>query len=119
MMKVRNLGRSEVRALSSKSIKGAKIMTNYHAFSGWCAVLPSVLLAMAVAAPLAMAQQHQAPTVKSLRLYVFDCGSLKIDPARFRVKLEDLATTKMSVPCFLVAHPKGDSDVGCRRGSGQ
>lgn len=44
----------------------------------------------------------------SLRLYVFDCGTLhNSDPGRFRFKKEELATTDMSVACFLVAHPKG------------
>jgi N-acyl homoserine lactone hydrolase len=39
---------------------------------------------------------------------VFDCGTLHIaDPERFRLKKEDLATTDMSVACFLVTHPKG------------
>ena len=42
-----------------------------------------------------------------LRLYVFDCGTLQADPARFRLKREEVATTALSVPCFLVAHPKG------------
>lgn len=45
---------------------------------------------------------------KSLRLYVFDCGSLNIpDTSPYQLKKEDLATTFMSVPCFLVAHPRG------------
>ena len=46
-----------------------------------------------------------APT--GLRLYVFDCGTLKADPARFRLKPEEVATTDLSVPCFLVVHPRG------------
>jgi glyoxylase-like metal-dependent hydrolase (beta-lactamase superfamily II) len=44
----------------------------------------------------------------SLRLYVFDCGTLHVaDPARFRLKKEDVAATDLSVASFLVAHPKG------------
>jgi glyoxylase-like metal-dependent hydrolase (beta-lactamase superfamily II) len=49
------------------------------------------------------------------RLYVFDCGTLKIaDPGRYRLTPQELATTNMSVPCFLVVHPKGTLmwDVG-------
>jgi glyoxylase-like metal-dependent hydrolase (beta-lactamase superfamily II) len=38
---------------------------------------------------------------------VFDCGTLLADPARFRLKREEIATTALSVPCFLVAHPQG------------
>jgi N-acyl homoserine lactone hydrolase len=60
-------------------------------------------------APLVAQAQHKAPPLpKSLRLYVFDCGSLNIsDPERFRFKKEELATTNMSVACFLIVHPKG------------
>jgi len=67
-------------------------------------------------APLASNAQHKAPPPpKSLRLYVFDCGSLDIaDPERFRFTKEELATTNLSVACFLIAHPKGTLmwDVG-------
>ena len=43
-----------------------------------------------------------------LRLYVFDCGTLhNSDAGRYRFKKEELATTEMSVACFLIAHPKG------------
>src|SRR5271163_2059665 len=67
-------------------------------------------------APLAAQADHKAPPPpKSLRLYVFNCGSLDIsDPERFRFKKEELATTNLSVPCFLIVHPKGTLmwDVG-------
>lgn len=70
----------------------------------------------ALIAPLAVQAQHKAPAPpKSLRLYVFNCGSLNIsDPERFRFKKEELATTNLSVPCFLIVHPKGTLmwDVG-------
>jgi N-acyl homoserine lactone hydrolase len=45
---------------------------------------------------------------RSVRLYVFDCGTLHVaDMGRFRLKNEEVATTNMSVACFLVVHPKG------------
>src|SRR3984885_377269 len=73
------------------------------------------LIALLIA-PLAAQAQHKAPAPpKSLRLYVFNCGSLDIsDPERFRFKKEELATTNLSVPCFLIVHPKGTLmwDVG-------
>jgi len=52
---------------------------------------------------------HHVQPPRSLRLYVFDCGTLHItDTAeRYRLKREELATTEMSVACFLVAHPNG------------
>ena len=48
-----------------------------------------------------------AAPAKALRLYVFDCGSLNVDPVRFRLKREEVATTELSIACFLVTHPKG------------
>jgi N-acyl homoserine lactone hydrolase len=44
---------------------------------------------------------------KSPRLYVFDCGTLEGDPARFNFKREEMRTSDMSVSCYLVVHPKG------------
>ena len=55
------------------------------------------------------------PPVKSIRLYVFDCGRLKVDdPSRFNLKKEEMKNLDMSVGCFMVAHPKGTLlwDVG-------
>jgi N-acyl homoserine lactone hydrolase len=51
--------------------------------------------------------EHSDREVKAVRLYVFDCGTLQVDPARFRLQKEEVATTNLSVPCFLVAHPQG------------
>jgi N-acyl homoserine lactone hydrolase len=62
----------------------------------------------------ALAQKRAAP-VKSLRLYLFDCGAIKgFDPALFEFKKEDLKDANMVVPCYLVVHPKGTLmwDVG-------
>src|SRR4029453_7505702 len=51
-------------------------------------------------------QRKQA--LSFLRLYVFDYGVLHIaDVGRFGLKPEEVATSDLSVPCFLVAHPKG------------
>lgn len=52
--------------------------------------------------------QHRTPAPASVRLYVFDCGKLKIsDTSVYGFAPSDLAATDMPVPCFLVAHPKG------------
>jgi N-acyl homoserine lactone hydrolase len=72
-------------------------------------------IAILVAPLAAQAQHHAPPLPKSLRLYVFNCGSLDIsDPERFRFKKEELATTNLSVGCYLIVHPKGTLmwDVG-------
>jgi glyoxylase-like metal-dependent hydrolase (beta-lactamase superfamily II) len=74
-----------------------------------------ILLAILAAAGSATAQQRRAQAPNSVRLYVFDCGSLNIpDTSPYQLKKEELATTYMAVPCYLVAHPKGTLiwDVG-------
>jgi hypothetical protein len=38
---------------------------------------------------------------------VIDCGTLHIaDMGRFQLKKEEVATTDLSVACFLVVHPR-------------
>src|SRR5690242_1724170 len=60
------------------------------------------LFTILLTAHLALAQP------KSLRLYVIDCATLDIpDTSPYQLKKEELTTTMMSAPCFLIAHPKG------------
>jgi len=59
----------------------------------------------------------KASAPKTIRLYVLDCGLLNISPegvARYHVTPAEVGETRMPVPCFLVAHPKGTLmwDVG-------
>ncbi|HYR86896.1 MAG TPA: N-acyl homoserine lactonase family protein [Terriglobia bacterium] len=83
-------------------------MMNYKMDSRWYRVLPVIVLAILATADSAMAQQRKPQPPKSVRLYVFDCGSLNIpDTSPYQLKKEELATTYMSVACFLVAHPRG------------
>jgi glyoxylase-like metal-dependent hydrolase (beta-lactamase superfamily II) len=45
-----------------------------------------------------------------VRLYVFDCGRLDVTAQgveRYHVTPAEVGETRMSVPCFLVAHPRG------------
>jgi N-acyl homoserine lactone hydrolase len=47
---------------------------------------------------------------KPVRLYVIDCGLINVNRAgteRYKVTPEEVGETRFSVPCFLVAHPKG------------
>ncbi len=68
--------------------------------------LLAIILLASVGAPAAAQRRAQPP--QSLRLYVFDCGKLEGgDTSRFRLKREEMATTDMSVACYLVVHPKG------------
>jgi len=74
-----------------------------------------VLLMTLLAVVSLPGQSKKASAPKALRLYVLDCGSLNpTDISAYTFKKEELATTLMSVPCFLVAHPKGTLmwDVG-------
>ena len=59
--------------------------------------------------------QHEAKPRKTLRLYIFDCGVIEgVDLEQFNFKKEELGETRMALPCYLVAHPKGTLmwDVG-------
>ena len=67
-------------------------------------VLARLAVVLLASLPVA-AQRSPAP---GLRLYVFDCGTLaSADMSRYRLTEADVATTKMSVGCYLVAHPRG------------
>ena len=57
----------------------------------------------------ACAARPQAPN--SVRLYVFDGGTLGADPARFNLTREEVAATDFSVASYLVVHPKGTFGV--------
>jgi N-acyl homoserine lactone hydrolase len=63
-------------------------------------------------APIASSEGSAPPS--SLRLYVMDCGTMKADPARFRLEKSEIASDVFATPCFLVAHPRGTLvwDVG-------
>ena len=79
------------------------------------------LIAVLLSAGALLAAQTPAPRKatppKDVRLYVFDCGMLTISTegvTRYHVTPSEVGETRMPVPCFLVAHPKGTLmwDVG-------
>jgi len=74
-----------------------------------------VLALSLLIAPAAVGQNKPKPP-KSLRLYVFDCGSLTMSaPATFGFTKEEIGEKQpFAVPCYLVVHPKGTLmwDVG-------
>jgi N-acyl homoserine lactone hydrolase len=77
-------------------------------------LVPALIAALVFATlPHASAQAnpsttHRAQPPRALRLYVFDCGTIHVaDLSRFSLKPEEVATTDLSVACFLVTHPKG------------
>ena len=62
------------------------------------------------AAPGAQAPAARAQAPKNVRLYIFDCGLINVNRAgteRYKVTPEEVGETRFSVPCFLVAHPRG------------
>ena len=66
------------------------------------------LLSAAVALMAFLGMAQTPSPVKSPRLYIFDCGMIRgLDPGLFQFKKEDLASTDMVVPCYMVVHPKG------------
>jgi glyoxylase-like metal-dependent hydrolase (beta-lactamase superfamily II) len=84
-------------------------------------VLAPVVLALGLGGVFGAAAQAPSPKKaeppKTMRLYVFDCGLLNIAPAgvaRYHVTPEETGETRMPVPCFLIAHPRGTLmwDVG-------
>jgi glyoxylase-like metal-dependent hydrolase (beta-lactamase superfamily II) len=73
-----------------------------------------VVMAIVTVASSTKPQQKAKPP-ETVRLYIFDCGLIQgLDPGLFNFKKEELAETRMVVPCYLVAHPKGTLiwDVG-------
>lgn len=53
------------------------------------------------------APKHLKPP-KSVRLYIFDCGIIHTTNAdAYSLKKEEVGSTEMSIPCLMVAHPKG------------
>jgi glyoxylase-like metal-dependent hydrolase (beta-lactamase superfamily II) len=78
------------------------------------AVIPILLVGLiglgGSAGGAAQSAPAKAQPPKTVRLYVFDCGLLNITTEgvlRYHVTLAQVGETRMSVPCFLIAHPKG------------
>src|SRR5262245_45536992 len=94
-----DLGRSQQEGRGMKS-KASRSVRFFAAMT--------VLAALALAGCETTGPGASAPP--SVRLYVFDCGTLHIPDAaleRFSVKRAEIATSDLSMACFLVAHPKG------------
>src|SRR5262245_44171148 len=65
--------------------------------------------------PLRGAQPRKAQPPATVQVYIFDCGKLEIpDITPYQLTRTQIATNVMSVPCFLIAHPRGTLmwDVG-------
>jgi N-acyl homoserine lactone hydrolase len=78
-------------------------------------LMPLVAAIVLSASQLTTTQQRKAQLPNSVRLYIFDCGKLDIpDITPYQLTRAEITTNVMSVPCFLIAHPKGTLmwDVG-------
>jgi N-acyl homoserine lactone hydrolase len=52
--------------------------------------------------------RNRTEPLPSLKLYVFDCGTIHVANTEvFGLKKEEVATSDLAVPCFLIVHPKG------------
>jgi glyoxylase-like metal-dependent hydrolase (beta-lactamase superfamily II) len=75
--------------------------------------LSALLCATSLASSIACGVQETGGSAElggqatDLRLYVLDCGTMTGDPVRFRLQPEEVSTTDMSTPCYLVSHPEG------------
>jgi N-acyl homoserine lactone hydrolase len=75
----------------------------------------AVLIVVLAAVPWVGAKQHGPKRPKNVRLYIFDCGVIRgLAASLYGFKPEEMATTDMSVACFLIVDPKGTLmwDVG-------
>ena len=66
-----------------------------------------IAFAAAVIATVVIAQNRpQVPA--SVRLYIFDCGTIHTPNVdSYSLKISEVRTTEMAIPCILVVHPKG------------
>jgi N-acyl homoserine lactone hydrolase len=79
--------------------------------------LIAVAVAVCAAIPTRALAQTQRPAATTLRLYVFDCGTLtpnREGVERYHVTMQEVGEIRMPVPCFLIVHPRGTLmwDVG-------
>jgi N-acyl homoserine lactone hydrolase len=71
------------------------------------ATLTLIVAALSAAVNLA-ATQSRPQTKDSVKLYIFDTGTLNIpDPKNFSLKREEVSADRLSVLSFLIVHPKG------------
>jgi glyoxylase-like metal-dependent hydrolase (beta-lactamase superfamily II) len=82
----------------------------------WLAALAAAVTMPAVY-PASVSVQTKPPAVRTLRLYVFDCGTLtpnREGVERYHVTMQEVGEIRMPVPCFLIVHPRGTLmwDVG-------
>jgi N-acyl homoserine lactone hydrolase len=84
-----------------------KIRDLFRSLAG-LAIFVFPIFAASVGHGISLGPSSKPAPPKSLRLYVFDCGTLHpADMSRYQLQKSEVSTTDLSVPCFLIAHPKG------------
>jgi N-acyl homoserine lactone hydrolase len=83
----------------------------------WRDLLATAIVVAATALQPRPSAQSRPPVPTAVRLYVLDCGVLSATTEgveRYHVTPAEVGETRMPVPCYLVAHPKGTLiwDVG-------
>jgi len=67
-----------------------------------------ILLGAFLAATSSQAARKHPKPPKSVRLYIFDCGTIHSTTVdAYSLKKEEVGSTEMAIPCILVVHPKG------------
>ena len=82
---------------------------------GWTAALATAVLILAGPIASSILHAQQPPRVRSVRLYIFDCGVLKRgEPTAYNLTRDQVGSTDFSDACYLVVHPRGTLlwDVG-------
>ena len=98
----------------------ARAMKNYRFDSASPYAVVLLAFAILAAATTAIAQTPPAKLPASLRLYVFDGGSLNIpDTSPYQLKKEELASSVMFGTVLPGGAPPRHPDVGCVRGARQ
>src|ERR1700719_919676 len=77
--------------------------------------LATIVSVLALSGGLALAQAKAQATTSlskkapgSLRLYIFDCGTIHTTSVdAYSLKKDEVGSTEMSIPCIMVAHPRG------------
>lgn len=73
----------------------------------WAAFAFSAAVVCSAAAQLPIPSAGSTSPVP-VRMYVFDCGTIpSVNPSLFRLAVDEVKTTELAMPCYLVVHPKG------------
>lgn len=72
----------------------------------WCAIVGTAALVLVSASASSQNTANAVPP-ESPRLYVLDGGVLASDPARYRLTVDDVTETALSIASFLIVHPRG------------